>query len=168
MADVCKESNNEKYKICLLGIEVRRSVSENEQKIEFSNGRCLLYYKSANFRFCPHSVFMCFVWIWEQTAIISLYSINWLVCVTETECVYCAVRIEHLTFTNSTFCPHSVFMCFVWIWEQTAIISLYSINWLVCITETECVYYAVRTESLHISQVNRILADTVPLCISYH
>ena len=26
------------------------------------------------------------------------------------------------------FCPHSVFMCFVWIWEQTAIISLYSIN----------------------------------------
>ena len=36
------------------------------------------------------------------------------------------------------FCPHNVFMCFVWIWEQTAIISLYSINWLVCITETEC------------------------------
>jgi hypothetical protein len=31
---------------------------------------------------------------------------------------------------HSTFCPHSVFMCFVWIWEQTAIISLYSINWL--------------------------------------
>ena len=50
-----------------------------------------------------------------------------------------------LTFSNSTFCPHSVFMCFVWIWEQTAIISLYNINWLVCITETECVYCAVRT-----------------------
>ena len=33
-----------------------------------------------------------------------------------------------LTFNNSTFCPHSVFMCFVWIREQTAIISLYSIN----------------------------------------
>ena len=49
-----------------------------------------------------------------------------------------------LTFSNSTFCPHSVFMCFVWIWEQTAIISLYSINWLVFITETECVYCAVR------------------------
>jgi hypothetical protein len=28
-----------------------------------------------------------------------------------------------LTFTNSTFCPHSVFVCFVWISEQTAIIS---------------------------------------------
>jgi hypothetical protein len=35
---------------------------------------------------------MCFVWIWEQTAINSLYSINWLVFITETECVYCAVR----------------------------------------------------------------------------
>jgi hypothetical protein len=38
---------------------------------------------------------------------------------------------QGFTFTNSTFCPHSVFMCFVWISEQTAIISLYSINWLV-------------------------------------
>ena len=98
---------------------------------------------------------MCFVWIWEQTAIISLYSINWLVCITERECVYCAVRTgslytASLTFRNSTFCPHSVFMCFVWIWEKTAIISLYSINWLVCITETECVYCAVRTGSLNV------------------
>jgi len=32
------------------------------------------------------------------------------------------------TTSNSPFCPHSVFMCFVWISEQTAIISLYSIN----------------------------------------
>ena len=59
-----------------------------------------------------------------------------------------------LTFSNSTFCPHSVFMCFVWIWEQTAIISLYRINWLVCITETECVYCVVRTGSLYIIQFN--------------
>jgi len=33
-----------------------------------------------------------------------------------------------LTFNNSTFYPHIVFMCFVWISEQTAIISLYIIN----------------------------------------
>ena len=39
-----------------------------------------------------HTVNLCFIWIWEQTAIISLYSINWLVFITETECVYCAVR----------------------------------------------------------------------------
>jgi len=117
--------------------------------------------------FYPHSVFVCFVWIGEQTAIISLYCINCLVFITETVCVYCEVRTEYLyiiqvplkpsgnqkypqlTFTYSTFCPHSVFMCFVWIWEQTAIISIYSINWLVFITEMECVYCEVRTESLY-------------------
>jgi len=36
--------------------------------------------------------FMCFVWISEQTAIISLYSIDWPVFITETDSVYCAVR----------------------------------------------------------------------------
>jgi hypothetical protein len=46
--------------------------------------------------FFPHSVFMCFVWISEQTAIISLYSINWLVFITEVESAYCAVRAESL------------------------------------------------------------------------
>ena len=70
---------------------------------------------------------MCFVWISEQTAIISLYNINWLVSVTETECVYCAVRTGSLYIIQV--------MCFVWISEQTAIISLYNINWLVFITE---------------------------------
>ena len=93
--------------------------------------------------FCPHNVFMCFVWISEQTTIISLYNINWLVFVTETECVYCAVRTRSLYIILRS--AHSVFMCFVWIWEQSAIISQYSINWLVFITETECVYCAVRT-----------------------
>ena len=53
-----------------------------------------------------------------------------------------------------TFRAHSVFMCFVWIWEQTAIISLYNINWLVFITETQCVYCAVRTGYLYIIQVS--------------
>ena len=99
----------------------------------------------------PHGVFMCFVWIWEQTAIISLYSINWLVFITETECLLRGT--DWVFIYNSTLCPHSVFMCFVWIWEQTAIISLYSINWLVFITETGCVYCAVRTGSLNIIQV---------------
>jgi hypothetical protein len=48
----------------------------------------------------------------------------------------------------------AVFMCFVWIWERTAIIFLYNINWLVFITETECVYCAVRTGCLYTIQVN--------------
>jgi hypothetical protein len=40
-------------------------------------------------------------------------------------------------------------VCFVWISEQTETFALYSINRLVFITETECVYCAVRTESLY-------------------
>jgi len=60
-----------------------------------------------------------------------------------------------LTFNNSTFWPHSAFVSYVWIWEQTAIISLYSINWLVFITKTENVYSAVRTGSLNMILVNR-------------
>ena len=36
-----------------------------------------------------------------------------------------------LTFNNSKFCPHSVFVCFVWISEPTAIISYTALtNWL--------------------------------------
>ena len=49
-----------------------------------------------------------------------------------------------LTFNNSTFCPHSVFVCFVWISEQTAIIYLHSFNWLVFIT-TDWVYTHTHT-----------------------
>jgi hypothetical protein len=96
----------------------------------------------------------------RKTAIISLYNINWLVCITKTECVYCAVR--------------TVFMCFVWISEQTAIISLYSFNWLVCITETEFVYCAVRSVFSHIKlRTNRpVLTEigvniTIPLDYRY-
>jgi len=40
-------------------------------------------------------------------------------------------------------------MCFGWISGQTAIISLYSINFSVFITEAESVYCAVRTGSLY-------------------
>ena len=90
---------------------------------------------------------MCFVWIWEQTGIISLYSINWLVLITETESVYCAV------WTGSLYIIQV--MCFVWIWEQTGIISLYSINWLVFITGTGSVYCAVRTGYLNVTYFAR-------------
>jgi len=64
---------------------------------------------------------------------------------TFSDSVSCATVREHLracslqrgwTWSNSTFCPHSVFMCFIWIWEQTAIISVHNYNWSVFITET--------------------------------
>jgi len=46
---------------------------------------------------------MYFLWISEQTAIIPLNSINWLVFVTEIDCVYCTIRTECLTIIYVTF-----------------------------------------------------------------
>jgi len=43
-----------------------------------------------------------------------------------------------VTICTTTLTFKSVFMCFVWISEQTAITSLYSINYLFFITEMEC------------------------------
>ena len=73
-----------------------------------------------NSTFCPHSCICVFCMDFRTNSEISLYNINWPVCITETQCVYCAVRTgslytASLTFSNSTFYPHSVFMCFVWI-----------------------------------------------------
>jgi len=51
---------------------------------------------------------MCIVWNTEQTAIISLYSINWLVCIAEMESVYCAVRTGYLTIIRVNICLWSV------------------------------------------------------------
>ena len=76
--------------------------------------------------------FMCFVFIWEQTATCATYSINWLVFITEMKSVYCAVRTGSLN-----------------IWEQTATCATYSINWLVFITEMKSVYCKVRTGYLN-------------------
>ena len=45
--------------------------------------------------------------------------------------------------------PHTVFMCFVFIWEQTATCATYSINWLVFIIQMKSVYSAVRPGSLN-------------------
>ena len=44
-----------------------------------------------------------------------------------------------------TYMYQNAFVCFAWILEQTPIISLYSINLPVFITEAESVYCVVRT-----------------------
>jgi hypothetical protein len=67
-----------------------------------------------------HTVYLCFVWIWEQTAIISLYSIDWLVSITDGVCL---LRGTFYILHSA----HSVFMCFVWIWEYKAF--YFSIQW---------------------------------------
>ena len=55
-------------------------------------------------------------------------------------------QVLHSTTVRSA---HTVFLCFVFIWEQTATCATYSINWLVFITEMKSVYSAVRTGSLN-------------------
>jgi len=45
----------------------------------FGVALCTTNFKIRKFSFCQHIVFACFVWSSEQTAIISLYIINWLV-----------------------------------------------------------------------------------------
>ena len=45
--------------------------------------------------------------------------------------------------------PHTVFMCFVFSWEQTATCATYSINWLVFITQMKSVSSVVRTGALN-------------------
>jgi len=115
-----------------------------------------------------HTVFMCFVFIWEQTAVCATYSTNWLVFITEMKSVYSAVRtvslnkavcasslkptgyVMHIQFNiQQLYALPTLYLCFVFIWEQTAVCATYSINWLVFITEMECVYSAVRTGSLN-------------------
>ena len=63
----------------------------------------------------------------QLTAYVS-HTLNCLSASLQTDFPYNVHVLCTLTFNNSTFCLHSVFMCFVWISEQTAIISLYSIN----------------------------------------
>jgi len=73
---------------------------------------------------------------------------------------------QTLRLRNSTFCPHIVFMCFVWISEQTVIISPNSINLLVFITETECVYCTVRAEYLNIILLISIYITPIPTSVN--
>ena len=93
------------------------------------------------------TLYLCFfVFIWEQTTTCATYSINWLVFIAEMKSVYSAVRtgslnkavfasyikpngyVMHQQFNIQQLyaLPHTVFVCFVFIWEQTAIISIYN------------------------------------------
>jgi len=54
---------------------------------------------------------------------------------------------------NSTFYPRSVFTYVFCVDLRTVIISIYSVNLLVFVTERKCVYCAVRTGYLNVIQV---------------
>ena len=74
-----------------------------------------------NYTFSPYSEFMYFVWISVQTVIFPYTtSTDWFYNIDSTlyRPVF-SIYTKNLTFNNSKFCPHSEFMCFVWISEQT-------------------------------------------------
>jgi hypothetical protein len=60
----------------------------------------------------------------------------------------CTNKLNILTTVPSN---HTVFMCFVFVWKQTATCAFYIKHWLVFITEMKSVYSAVRTEPLNVA-----------------
>ena len=90
---------------------------------------------------------MSFVWISEQTAIISLYSINPLNAELNPICHLLALLGAH----------------------HILHVSRIRVNWLVCVTETECVYCAVRTGSSYTARFNTqqlyVLPTQLYLCV---
>jgi hypothetical protein len=111
---------------------------------------CTTSLTSNNSTFCPHSAFMCSAWIWEQRLfhiqhkLTGFYNRDLILC-----SPLVTICTTSLTFNNSTFYPHSVFMCLVWIWEKnSASISPYIIKWLNCLNETQ--YLLCDTNTMHI------------------
>jgi hypothetical protein len=72
-----------------------------------------------------HTVYLSFMWISEQTAIISLNNINWLVFTREAESVHCAVRAGSSTilqirplFTANSI--HNIYFIYVYLFIYKA------------------------------------------------
>jgi hypothetical protein len=61
----------------------------------------LIYHQHSTILCSAHNAFMCFAWISEQTAIISLYLSFLSIFITEAESVFCALRTESLTKTDA-------------------------------------------------------------------
>ena len=74
---------------------------------------------------------MCFVWIWEQTAIPYTALTDWFLLPRFNPLKPSGHYMYHQFNIQQFYVlpTHTVFVCFVWIWEQTAIISLYIIDW---------------------------------------
>ena len=75
------------------------------------------------------------------------------------------VMNQHSTTVRSA---HTVLMCFVFVWEQTAICATDSINWLIFITEMKSVYCAVRNGSLNKAVCCIYLRTNSDLCHLQH
>ena len=81
----------------------------------------------AQWEFREHPTTMCENGISNTIAVLYPFRSQRLLCMS-----------PHLTLQKPTFCSQSEFVCLLWISEQIAIISFYSIKWRGFITETEC------------------------------
>jgi hypothetical protein len=81
---------------------------------------------------------------------------NYVIMVSDWNCLkyfcvflYCNHQVHRVfLITLYVFCIQGVFMCFVPASQETAITFLYSCNWLVFITKTQCVFAPCRTGSV--------------------
>jgi len=78
------------------------------------------------------------------------------------------VKMYYRAWHNSTFCPHSAFVCFSWIGEQRWSFPYTALTeWFFFITKTESVQCAVRDEYLNVTQVDLRLLQTVTNTITF-
>ena len=97
------------------------------------------------------------VWPWKCT-LSSLDLLGVFCCQYESACFFLKMfnllkpigYVMHQQFNiQQLYVLPTLYLCFVFIWEQTATCATYSINWLVFITAMKSVYSAVRTGSLN-------------------
>ena len=110
------------------------------------------------------TVFMCFVFIWEQTATCATYNINWLVFITEMKSVYCAVRTGSLTkavfvsYLNYSKISHSLLKFYANSEIETFIcdcVVLYRITWHTSLRISEKVASILFYEPCYVYQTKR-------------
>jgi hypothetical protein len=90
----------------ILILEPKKNTVTSQSLINLLNPKTYFMHHQLNYqKFCvlPYNAFVCFAWISEQTAVISLYSNNLSVFITEAESVYCAVRTGSLNQTQLRF-----------------------------------------------------------------
>jgi hypothetical protein len=106
-------------KIRLVGAEIFHTDGRTDRETRMT--KLIVVFRNfsnspTNWKFRLQNVLVCFMWIWEQTAIISPYLIGF----------YSRDEMRLLRGTDW------IFVCFVWIWEQTAIISPFLIGFYSC------------------------------------
>jgi len=91
-----------------------------------------------------HTVFVCFLFLWEQTATCATYSINWLVFITEMKNVYSTVGTGAL---NKAVCTSSLKPTSHMMHQQFNIQQLYLYSHCICVF---CIYLRTNSYLCHL------------------